>query len=182
MHVPDFKHEFGIILQILPQVVICDIHKVAKFAPRDVVGILWDKFGFNTFFKEFPSVTMVLPLLLSHCPPPCGGIAFEVGLGKLHGRMPFNLGGMQIILHFGKPSIHNLSVAGTIEVPSLGRLKPRIFGCYSFEGRHQLIEVGPIHFEEEFQLFMGEKDRAPLLLFTFRLILVLLGSWFLFPN
>jgi hypothetical protein len=25
---------------------------------------------------------MVLPLLLSHRPPPCGGIAFQVGLGK----------------------------------------------------------------------------------------------------
>jgi len=29
-----------------------------------------NKFGFNAFLKEFPSVTMVLPLLLSHCPPP----------------------------------------------------------------------------------------------------------------
>jgi hypothetical protein len=27
---------------------------------------------------------MVLPLLLFHRPPPCGGIAFQVGLGKLH--------------------------------------------------------------------------------------------------
>jgi hypothetical protein len=37
-----------------------------------------------------------------------------------------NIGGMQIILHFGKLSIHNLLVAGTIEVPEFGRLKSRI--------------------------------------------------------
>jgi hypothetical protein len=37
---------------------------------------------------------MVLPFLLSHCPPPNGGIAFQVGLGKLHGRMSSDLGGM----------------------------------------------------------------------------------------
>jgi hypothetical protein len=43
-------------------------------------------------------------------------------LYKLHGRMPSNLGGMYVILHFGKSSIHNLSVMGTIEVPGLGRL------------------------------------------------------------
>jgi hypothetical protein len=49
-------------------------------------------------------------------------------LGKLHGRMPSNLGGMQIILHFCKLSIHNLSIAGTIEVPGLSRLKLNIFG------------------------------------------------------
>jgi hypothetical protein len=37
---------------------------------------------------------MVLPLLLSHCPPPCGDIAFQIGLNKLHGGMSSNLGGM----------------------------------------------------------------------------------------
>jgi hypothetical protein len=39
-----------------------------------------------------------------------------------------NFGGMYLLLHFGKPSIHNLLVAGTIEVPGLGRLKPCTFG------------------------------------------------------
>jgi hypothetical protein len=41
--------------------------------------------------------------------------------------MSSNLGGMYVILHFGKPSIHNLSVMGTIEVLGLSRLEPRIF-------------------------------------------------------
>jgi hypothetical protein len=67
-----------------------------------------------------------------------------------------NLGGMQIILHFYKLSIHNLSVVGTIEVPGFGWLKPRILGCSSFEGRNQLTKVGPIHLKEDFQLFLGE--------------------------
>jgi hypothetical protein len=99
---------------------------------------------------------MVFPFLLPHYPPPCDGIAFQVGLGKLHGGVSFNLGGMQIILHFRKPSIHNLSVVGTIEVLGFGWLEPRIFGCSSFEGRNQLTKVGPIHLEEDFQLFLGE--------------------------
>jgi hypothetical protein len=85
MHVPDFKHEFRISPHLLPQVLICDIHKVTEFAPRDVVGVPWDKFGFNAVFEELPNVAMVLPHLLSHYPPPCGDIAFQVGLGKLHG-------------------------------------------------------------------------------------------------
>ncbi len=94
MHVPDLKHEFGISPHILPQILICGIHKVTEFAPRDVVGIPWDKFGFNTILEELLSVAMVLPLLLSHCPPACGGIAFQVGLVKLHDRMSSNLGDM----------------------------------------------------------------------------------------
>jgi hypothetical protein len=77
-------------------------------------------------------------------------------LGKLHGRVSFNLGSMQIIFHLCKPSIHNLSVVGTIEVPRFGWLEPYIFQCSSFEGCNQLTEVGPIHFEEDFQLFLGE--------------------------
>jgi hypothetical protein len=85
-------------------------------------------------------------------------------------------------LHFDNPRIHNLSVVGTIEVPGFGRLKFRILGYSSFEGRNQFTEVEPIHFEEDFQLFLGEQDQAPLLLFTFGLILVLSGSWFLLPN
>jgi hypothetical protein len=128
MHVPNLKHEFRISPHILPQILICGIHKVMEFAPRNVVGIPWDKFSFNAVLEEFPNVTMVLPLLLSHYPPPCGGIAFLVGLGKLHDRMPSNLGDMHIILHLRKPSIHNLSVMGTIEVPGLGQLISHILG------------------------------------------------------
>ncbi len=91
---PDLKHELGVSPHILPQIFIYGIHKVTKFAPRDVVGIPWNKFRLKAFFKEFPCVNMVLPLLLSDRPPPCGGIAFQVGLGKLHGGVPSNLGGM----------------------------------------------------------------------------------------
>jgi hypothetical protein len=92
MHVPDFKHEFGINPHILPQVVIYGIHKVTEFAPRDVVEVPWDKFRLDGFLKKIASVAMVLPFLLSDCPPPCGGITFQVGLGELHSRMPSNLG------------------------------------------------------------------------------------------
>jgi hypothetical protein len=91
---PDFEHEFGVCPHILPQVIVCGIHKVAKFAPRDVVKILWDEFGLDALFKEFPSVAMVLPFFLSHNPPPCGGITLQVGLGKLHGQMSPNLSDM----------------------------------------------------------------------------------------
>jgi hypothetical protein len=49
-------------------------------------------------------------------------------LGKLHGGMPANLGGMYIILHLRKPSIHNFAVSSTIEVPELGQLKPFTLG------------------------------------------------------
>jgi len=136
--------------------VICGIHKVTKFAPRDVVGVPWNKFGLDVFLEELPSVTIVLPFLLSHCPPPCGDIAFQVGLGKLHGRVPSNVGGMQIIFHLCKPNVHNLSVMGTIEVPGFGWLEPCILGCSSFEGHNEFIEIEPIHFEEDFQLFLGE--------------------------
>jgi hypothetical protein len=85
MHMPDVKHEFEICPHILSQVVVCGIHKVAEFAPRDVVGILQNKMKLATFLKEFPSVAMVLPLLLSYYPPPCEGITLQVGLGKLQG-------------------------------------------------------------------------------------------------
>jgi hypothetical protein len=94
MYVPDLEHEFGVSLHILPQIFICGIHKVTKFAPGDVVEVPWNKFGLNAFLEELPSVTMVFPFLLSHCLPPCGGIAFQVRLGKLHGQVPSNLGGM----------------------------------------------------------------------------------------
>jgi len=127
-----------------------------EFATRDVVRIPWNKLRFKAFLKELPSVAMVFPLLLFHHPPPCGSIAFQVGLSKLHGEMPANLGGMYIIFHFRKLNIHNFLVSGTIEVPELGRLKPFTLGGPHFEGRHQLTEVGPIHLEEDFKLFWGE--------------------------
>ncbi len=96
---------------------------------------------------------MVLTLVLLHRPPPSGSI---VGLSKLHGGMPTNLGGMYVVFHFSKPSIHNFSVSGTIEVPGLGRLKPFTLGGPRFEGRHQLTKVGLIHLEEDFKLLRGE--------------------------
>ncbi len=99
---------------------------------------------------------MVFSLLLPHGSPPCGGITLQVGLGKLHGRMPSHFGDMYVILHLGKPSIHNLSVTGTIKLLGLGRLKPFTLGGPPFEGRHQLTKVGPIHFEEDFKLLRGE--------------------------
>jgi len=63
-------------------------------------------------------------------------------------------------LPFLQAKRHNLSITGTIEVPGFGWLEPRILGCSSFEGRNQLTEVGPIHFEEDFQ-FIHSKDIHP---------------------
>jgi hypothetical protein len=70
MNMSDFKHEFGVRPHILAQVVICYIQKVTKFAPWDVVGILWNEFQLNAFFEEFQCVTIGLPFLLPHCPTP----------------------------------------------------------------------------------------------------------------
>jgi hypothetical protein len=156
MHVPDLQHEFGISPHILPQVFIRGIHKVTEFAPRNVVGVSQDELRLNAILEKLPSITMVLPLFLSHRPSPCGGIAFQVGLGKLHGGIPSNLGGMYIIVHFRKPSIHNLAVAGTIKVPGFCRLEPFTLGGSCFEGRHQLTKVGPPHLEKYFKLLLGE--------------------------
>ncbi len=94
MYVLNLKHELGVSPHILLQILIRGIHKVPEFALRDVVEIPWNKFRLKTFLKELPCVAMVLPVLLSNRPPPCGGIAFQVGLGKLHGGIPSNLGGM----------------------------------------------------------------------------------------
>jgi len=71
---------------------------------------------------------MGLPFFLPHGPPPCGGIALQIGLGKFHGRMPTNLGGMEVFFHFRKPNIHNLSVLGPIKVPGPSELEPHTFG------------------------------------------------------
>jgi hypothetical protein len=79
-----------------------------------------------------------------------------VGVGKLHGGIPSNLGGMNIIIHLRKPSIYNLTVAGTIEVPRFSRLEPFTLGGSRFEGRHQLTKVGPPHLEKYFKLLLGE--------------------------
>jgi hypothetical protein len=94
MHMPNLKHEFGVCPHILLQVIVYGIHKVVEFAPRNVVGIPWDEFRLDASLKEFPSVAMVLPLLLYHSPPPRGIITLQIGLGKLHGRMSSNLGSM----------------------------------------------------------------------------------------
>ncbi len=82
MHVSNLKHEFKISPRILPQVLICAIHKVTELAPRDVVEIPWNKLQFKAFIKELPNVAMVLPLLLFHHPPPCGGIMTHSQLFK----------------------------------------------------------------------------------------------------
>jgi hypothetical protein len=108
MHVPHLEHKFEISPHILPQIFIRGIHKVTEFTPRDVIGISWNEFRLNAILEKLPRIAMALPLLLSHRPPPCGDIAFQVGLGKLHGGMPTNLGGMYVIIHFRKPSIHKL--------------------------------------------------------------------------
>jgi hypothetical protein len=99
---------------------------------------------------------MVLPFFLSQGSPPCGGITLQVRLGKLRGGMSSNFGSMYVIIHFRKPRIHNLAVTSTIKVPRLGQLKPFTLGGPRLEGRHQLTKVGPIHLEEDFQLFRGE--------------------------
>jgi hypothetical protein len=78
----------------LLQIFICGIYKVSEFAPRDIVGIPWNKLRLKAFLEELPSVAMVLPLLLSHYPSPFGGIAFQIGLSKLHAGMSSDLGGM----------------------------------------------------------------------------------------
>jgi hypothetical protein len=140
----------------LQRILIRGIHKVTEFTPRDVIEISQDEFRLNVVLEKLPRVAMVLPLLLSHRPPPCGGIAFQVGLGKLHGGMSAHLGGMYIVIHLRKPRIHNLAIAGTIEVPGLGRLKPFTLGDSRFESRHQLTKVGPPHFEKYFKLLWGE--------------------------
>jgi hypothetical protein len=98
----NFKHEFGVGPHILTQIVIVYIHKVTKFASRNVVGILWDEFRLNTLLEEFPCVARGLPFFLPHRPPPCGGIALQIGLGKFDGRMPTDLGGMKVIFHYNQ--------------------------------------------------------------------------------
>ncbi len=49
---------------------------------------------------------------------------------------------MQVVVHLRKPSIHNLAVAGTIEVPGLGWLKPFTLGGSRFEGRQHSPKSG----------------------------------------
>ncbi len=122
-------------------------HKVTKFTPWNVVRILWNEFWLNMFLEEFPCVAIGLPFLLPHCLPPCGGIALQIRLGKFHGRMPTNLGGMKVIFHFRKPNIHNLLILSPIQILELSGLEPYTFGWSSLEGCYQFVEIGPIHFE-----------------------------------
>jgi len=75
------------------------------------------------FFEKFPCVAMGFCFLLPYCPLPCGGIALQIRLGKFHGKMPTNLGGMKVIFHFRKPNIHNLSIPGPIKSPGLSELE-----------------------------------------------------------
>ncbi len=147
MHMSNFKHEFGVCLHILVQVVIFYVHKVTEFTPWDVVKIIWNEFWLNAFFEKFPCVAMGLPFLLPHYPPPCGGIALQIGLGKFHGWMSPNLGGMKVILHLCKPNIHNLSILDPIKIPRFRKLESHTFWWSSFEDCNQLTEIGPIHFE-----------------------------------
>jgi hypothetical protein len=135
MHMPDLQHEFGIRPHILAQVVICCVHKVTEFAPWDVVRIIWKEFRLNVLFEEFPCVAMGLPFLLPHHPPPSGGIALQIRLGKFHGWVPPNLGGMKIIFHLRNPSIHNLFISYPIKVPKFCGLESHTFRWSSFEGR-----------------------------------------------
>ncbi len=110
---------------------------------------------------------MVLPFVLPHHLPPCGGIAFQIELGKFNNRMFPNIGGMNVIFHIHKPNIHNLSVSNPIKVPGLNVLEAHTFRRASFEGRNQLRVIGPIDLEQNLQLFRGEKDYGWLLLFIF---------------
>jgi hypothetical protein len=155
MHVPDLKHEFGINPHILPQVNICGIHKVVEFALRDVIRIPWNKLKFDAFLKELPNVAMVFPFLLPHCPPPCGGITFQVRLGKFHGRMWSNLGGMQIISILASQGSTTFRSWAPSKFP-VWPIKILHLWILLFEGRSQFTEIEPIHFEEDFQLFLGE--------------------------
>jgi hypothetical protein len=66
---------------------------------------------------------MGLPFLLPHCPPPCGNIALQIGLGKFHGRVLPNFGGMKVVLHFRKPNIHNLPILDLVKIPRLNELE-----------------------------------------------------------
>ncbi len=62
MHVPNLKHELGVSLHIMPQIFIGGIRKVTKFAPRNVVGVPWNKFRLEPLLEELPYVTVVLPV------------------------------------------------------------------------------------------------------------------------
>jgi len=70
---------------------------------------------------------MGLPLLLPHCPPHGGGIAFQRRLRKFHGRVSPDLGGMKVILHLHMPNIHNLFISDPIKIPKLSELEFHTF-------------------------------------------------------
>jgi hypothetical protein len=61
--------------------------------------------------------------------PNFGNVSFILTLGQ-SGVATY------VILHLGKPSIHNLSITGTIKIPGLSRLEPSMFGRLTFEGFH----------------------------------------------
>jgi hypothetical protein len=70
---------------------------------------------------------MVLPFLLPHRPPPCGGIALQIRLGKFHCRMFLNFSDMNVVFHICKLSIYNLPVSDPIEVSRLCGLEAHTF-------------------------------------------------------
>ncbi len=142
MHMSNFKHKFGVRLHILAQVVICCVHKVTKFASWDVIKILWNEFQFDAFFEEFPSIAMVLPFLLPHHPPPCGSIAFQIRMGKFHGRVSPNFGGMKVVFHFCKPNIYNLQISDPVKIPWLSMLESYTFRWSSFKVATNLVKSG----------------------------------------
>jgi hypothetical protein len=70
---------------------------------------------------------MGLPFLLPHYPPPCGSIAFQIGLGKFHGQVSPNFGSMKVVLHFRKLNIHNLPISNPVKIPRLNKLESYTF-------------------------------------------------------
>jgi len=54
---------------------------------------------------------------------------------------------MNVIFHFHKPNNYNLQISDLIKIPRFNKLESHTFQWSSFQGRNQLNEIGPIHFE-----------------------------------
>jgi hypothetical protein len=61
-----------------------------------------------------------------------------------------------------------------IKIPRLSGLESYTFRGSSFKGFNQLSEIGPIHSQQNFQLFSHEKKYGMLFLFTFMIITIFL--------
>jgi hypothetical protein len=83
-----------------------------------------------------------------------------------------NFGDMNVVLHFLKPNINNLLISDPIENLKISKLESYTFRRSSFEDCNQFSEIGPIDFNQNLQLFWGEKDYGWLLLFIFMVIAV----------